>query len=74
MKTDTKAFGVSDISPVCLLRTLLRNLWMVVAAALTVSMCASLYAEHFYQPEYTASMTYVVTTKKASYYPGTSLL
>ena len=72
MKTDTKAFGVSDISPVCLLRTLLRNLWMVVAAALTVSMCASLYAEHFYQPEYTASMTYVVTTKKASYYPGTS--
>ena len=73
MKDTKKSISLSDISPVCLIKTLIRNLWVVVACALIFAMGASLFIKYMRQPEYTATMTYAVTTKKTSYYPGTSV-
>ena len=50
-------FQLSNISTYCLARTLVRNLWMIVAAALIFAMSTSLYASWFYQPQYRATMT-----------------
>ena len=60
-------FQLSNISTYCLARTLVRNLWMIVAAALIFAMSTSLYASWFYQPQYRATMTYAVTARKTSY-------
>ena len=73
MKDTKKSISLSDISPVCLIKTLIRNLWVVAACALIFAMGASLFIKYMRQPEYTATMTYAVTTKKTSYYPGTSV-
>ena len=73
MKDSKKSISLSDISPVCLIKTLIRNLWVIVACALMFAMGASLFIKYMRQPEYTATMTYAVTTKKTSYYPGTSV-
>ena len=73
MKDTIKSISLSDISPVCLIKTLIRNLWVVAACALIFAMGASLFIKYMRQPEYTATMTYAVTTKKTSYYPGTSV-
>ncbi len=70
---ERRGFDFSDISPVCLIRSLLRGLWMIAAAALTAAMLASLAVGYFHHPEYRASMTYVVTTKRSALYPGTSI-
>lgn len=67
MHTESKGWRMSDISPICLARTVLRNLWMVVAAALIFSMGTSLYFSWFYQPVYQASMIYAVTARKTAY-------
>lgn len=67
MSSEQKTLQFSDISPVCLLRMLLRHLWMVVAAILIFAMSASLYATWFRTPVYRATMTYAVTSRKTSY-------
>ena len=48
----------SHISPLCLIRTLLSNLWMILATALICGMAVSLVLTWFFKPEYTAQMTY----------------
>lgn len=73
MKDSKKSISLSDISPVCLIKALIRNLWVIIACALMFAMGASLFIKYMRQPEYTATMTYAVTTKKTSYYPGTSV-
>ena len=70
MKDTKKSISLSDISPVCLIKTLIRNLWVVVACALIFAMGASLFIKYMRQPEYTATMTYAVTTKKRSWKTG----
>ena len=50
----------SDISPICLARMLLRNLWMMVAAALVFAMGTSLYYSWFHVPVYRADRKSVV--------------
>ena len=44
----------SHISPLCLIRTLLSNLWMILATALICGMAVSLVLTWFFKPEYTA--------------------
>lgn len=60
-------FRFSDISPECLIRYLLRHLWMIVASGLIFAMCASLYVNILYTPSYQASTTYAVRSRKTSY-------
>lgn len=57
----------SDISPRCLLRYLLRHLWMIVVAATVFAMAASVYADLFHTSQYRATMTYAVTSRRTSY-------
>jgi capsular exopolysaccharide synthesis family protein len=57
---------LSHISTDCLIRRILRNLWMIVATALIFSMCTSLYLHWIYTPRYQASMTYAVTGRRTS--------
>ena len=59
-------FNFSDISVSCMLRMLLKNLWMIVAAALIFAMGTSLYLSWFHVPVYQATMTYAVTSRRAS--------
>lgn len=57
---------LSNISTDCLIRRLLRNLWMIVASAMIFSMCTSLYLSWIYVPRYQATMTYAVTGRRTS--------
>lgn len=57
----------SDIEPLCLLRAVLRNIWMVLAAALCGLFGAYLVLTHFYKPNYCGSATFVVMAKSSTY-------
>ena len=59
---------LSHISTTCLIRTLVRNLWMIVLAALTFSMAAGIYLNTLWTPRYQASMTYAVQPRTTSVY------
>ena len=61
---------LSDISISCLIRSVLRNLWMVVVAAAIFAMSVSVVMEWTYTPQYKGNMTYAVTTRKTSYSSG----
>lgn len=67
MSKSGKSFQISHISPECLLRTLLRNSWMIVAAALVALMATSLVLTWFHVPKYQANMTYAVNSRTTSY-------
>ncbi len=56
----------SHISPLCLIRTLLSNLWMIISTALICGMAVSLVLTWFHKPEYTAKMTYSVNSRTTS--------
>lgn len=70
---NSEKLNLSYISPVCILRMLARNLWMVIAAALIFSMVTAVYIENFRTPVYRASMTYAVTAKKGSVYSNANI-
>ena len=70
MKTENtagKRFRLSNISLVCLVRMVMRHLWMVVFAALIMAMGTSVYLSVLRAPVYRANMTYAVTSRKTSY-------
>ena len=58
---------LSDISLRCLIKTVVRNFWMVVAAAAILFMSVGLYFNWFHEPVYQANMTYAVTARRTSY-------
>lgn len=66
MKTENR-IQLAHVSTTCLLRMLLRHVWMIVAAALICAMCASLYLTWAFVPKYTSTMTYAVTARRTSY-------
>ena len=70
---NSEKLNLSYISPVCILRMLARNLWMVIAAALIFSMATAVYIENFRTPVYRASMTYAVTAKKGNVYSNANI-
>ena len=67
MKNKSKTIQWSHISPYCLARTVLRNFWMIIAAALVFAMATSLALTWFHPPKYQASMTYAVNSRTTSY-------
>ena len=66
MDLKNKMVRLSDLSPRCLLRTLLREGWMIAACAAIFAMAASLYISWFHQPVYQAVMVYAVTAREGS--------
>lgn len=62
-----KTMQWSHVSPYCLIRTLIRNSWTILVAALVFYLGASLVLDWFYVPEYRASMTYAVNSRTTSF-------
>lgn len=67
-----KELKLSHISTTCLIRSLLRNVWMIVASAMIFYMAASLYLDTLWTPQYQASMTYAVRSRTTSIYSSSS--
>ena len=61
-----KSIQWSHISPLCMIRTLVANLWVIIATALICSMAVTLALTWFHPPKYTASMTYSVNSRTTS--------
>ena len=57
----------TDLSPVCVLRRILREIPVILAMGLIAAMLTLTAAQCLYQPEYTASATVAVNAKNASY-------
>lgn len=60
-------FQLSNISTYCLAKMLVKNAWMVIAAALVFALGTSVYHSWFHMPQYKATMTYAVTARRTSY-------
>lgn len=57
----------SDISIGCMLRRLVKDLWMVVAAVLIVAMSASMLLRATHVNKFRATVSYSITTRRTSY-------
>ncbi|MBE6923719.1 MAG: polysaccharide biosynthesis tyrosine autokinase [Ruminococcaceae bacterium] len=66
MDQNNRSFQFSFVSPVCLLRALFRNFWMIVATALVFAMTTTFALHWFYVPQYQATMTYAVNSRTTS--------
>lgn len=66
-ETNVKTMQWSHVSPYCLVRTLIRNSWTILVAALVFYLGTTLALDWFYVPEYQATMTYAVNSKTTSY-------
>lgn len=55
----------SEIEPYCVIKTVLKNLWMVVLAAVAFSMLAYIAVTLMMKPTYTSSVIFVATPKNA---------
>ena len=64
---DKNEIRAENISLICLLRTLKKNLWMIAVAAAIFAMLVSLYADFVRKPVYRAGMTYAVTSRMSGY-------
>lgn len=67
MKQKTRIFRLTHLSLSCLVRMLVRNLWMIVASALVFSLAVNLCLNWLYKPEYQATVTYAVNSRTTSY-------
>lgn len=63
----SKQLHLSDISLSCVVRHLLKNLWMIAAAALIFFMGTSLYLTWSHTDLYQSTVTYAITTRRTSY-------
>ena len=63
---------LSHISTSCLVRMLVRNVWMIILAAWTFSMAAGIYLNTLWTPQYKATMTYAVQGRSTSVYSSLS--
>ena len=66
MDLRSKTIRLSDLSIRCLIRMLMRNIWMIAACGIIFAMAASLYVSWFHEPVYQATMTYAVTAREGS--------
>lgn len=66
MDLKSKMVRLTDLSPRCLLRALVREIGLIAACAAIFAMGASLYLSWFHAPVYQASMTYAVTAREGS--------
>ena len=73
MDIKTNKISFSDFSPRCLVRMLVRNLWLIAAGAAILAMAESLYLSWFQTPVYQAAMTYAVTAREGSVASGSNV-
>ena len=73
MENKQQKIDLSIISPRCLIRSLLRNFWMILAAAAIAVMSVKVYINSFRVPEYSAYMTYAVTSRTSGFYISSNL-
>lgn len=64
----------SDISISCLLRRLVKDLWMVVAAALIFAMSISVLLRATHVNQYRATVSYSITSRRTSYTSSNNLV
>lgn len=57
--------NTQDIHPLLLLGEVLRNLWLVIAAAVIVACCTYIISSVTYTPQYRTNTTFVVTVKES---------
>ena len=62
-----KDFKLSYISTSCLIRMLVRHLWMIAASAAIFHMAVGIYINTLWTPRYESSMTYAVLSRNTSY-------
>lgn len=67
MKQKARIFRWTHLSFTCLIRMLLRNLWMIVASGLVFALAVNLCLNWLYKPEYQAAMTYAINARTSSY-------
>ncbi len=60
-------FRWADLSPVCLIRRVLRELPSILAVGLIAALLTVAVMQSFYKPQYTASATVAVNVKNSSY-------
>ena len=70
---EQKKIQWENISVSCLMRMLMKNAWMILAAALIGIMCVNLFFNWFHVPKYQANMTYSVNSRSSSYITTGSL-
>ena len=61
-----KSIQWSHISPLCMMRTMISNLWVIIATALICAMAVTVVLTWFHPPKYTATMTYAVNSRTTS--------
>jgi capsular exopolysaccharide synthesis family protein len=57
---------LSDISPYCVLRDLVRNAWVILMIAAIAVMGATISAQYVHKNQYTASVTYYVSMRDST--------
>lgn len=72
MEKETR-FNWSHISPLCMIRMLLRNCWMVIASGVCFALAISLLMTWTYKPQYKASMTYAIISQSSAMGSGGSM-
>lgn len=68
MDENNQGLQWSHIEPLCILRALARQLWMLLLAALTCAMAAWIVLTCFVTQRYTSSTTFSVTTRTSNLY------
>lgn len=68
MDENNQGLQWSHIEPLCILRALARQLWMLLLAALTCAMAAWIVLTCFVTQQYTSSTTFSVTTRTSNLY------
>lgn len=68
MEEKNRGLQWSHIEPYCLLRTLLRQLWMLLMAGAACAMAAWIVLSCFVTQQYTSSTTFAVTARASTLY------
>lgn len=63
---DRNDFRWADVEPICVIRMVLRNFWMILAAVLIAAMGVRLAVGWFWTPQYSSTITYAVLSRSAS--------
>lgn len=67
MKQKARIFRLTHLSLPCLVRMLIRNLWLIIATGLIFAIAVNVSLNWLYTPQYQATMTYAVNSRSSSY-------
>ncbi len=66
MKNEAREFRLDEISVLCIIRDLLKNIWVILLAAAAAMVCGDGVMSFRYVPEYTAQATMAVSARGAA--------